>query len=64
MKKAPNAPECEEIVTIEEHVKSSEVLKNADSSITFDYQLNDKASKSKILKAAKRTPFEVEENST
>ena len=64
MKKALNAPECEEIVTIEEHVKSSEVLKNADSSITFDYQLNDKASKSKILKAARRTPFEVEENST
>ena len=64
MTKALNAPGSEEIMTIEEHVKSSEVYKNMNSPITFDYKLNDKASRSKLLKAAKRTPLEVDENST
>ena len=64
VKKALNAPIGEEIITIEEHVKSSEVFKNMNASLNFDYQLNDKPSKSKLLKAAKRSPIEVEENST
>ena len=41
MKKAVNAPDCDEIVTIEDHVKSSEVLKNMSSLITFEYNLSD-----------------------
>ena len=63
MKKVLNAPSSVDIVTIEEHVKSSELIKTADSSRIFDYELNDKATTSKLLKAAKRTPIEVEENS-
>ena len=48
-------------VTIEEQVRGSELFNN---SITFDYMLNDKAAKSKILKGAKRLPLEVQENSS
>ena len=54
----------EEIVTLDDHVKSSEVLKNLNSSIRFNYELDDKATTAKLLKAAKRIPIEVEENST
>ena len=48
-------------VTIEDQVKSSEIFKQ---SITFDYKLNDKAAKSKLVKGAKREAFGVQENST
>ena len=63
-RKALNATCNDDIITIEEYVKNSEVSKNMNSTINFDYQLNDKASKSKLLKAAKRSPIETEENST
>ena len=62
--KAINAPSCEEIVTIEEHVKSSELFKKVDSVQVFDYELNDKSAKNKLIKAAKRPPIEVEDNSS
>ena len=63
--KALNSPNSDHIVTIEDHVKSSEIRKNMNQSIiSFDYKLSDKASKSKLLKAAKRTPIIIEENST
>ena len=48
-------------VTIEDQVKHSDVFKD---SITFDYKLNDKAAKAKIVKGAKRIAFEIQENST
>ena len=35
-----------------------------DDSVTFDYELNSKNAKNKLLKGAKRDPFEIEENST
>ena len=63
-RKALNATCNDDVITIEEYVKNSEVSKNMNSTINFDYQLNDKASKSKLLKAAKRSPIETEENST
>ena len=62
--KAIDATSSEEIVTIEEHVKSSELLKIVDSAHIFNYELNDKATRNKLVKAAKRPPLEVEENST
>ena len=64
IKKELNAPRDEDSVSLEEHVKSSDVFNSKNSSITFDYHLNDKAIKTKLLKAAKRTPIEVEENSS
>ena len=63
-KKTLCAPTSENIVTIEEHIKKSEVFISNGSVIKFDYVLSDKASKSKLLKAAKRIPIAVEENST
>ena len=52
------APLADEIMTMEEHIKGTEVSKNSNM-IKFDYMLNDKASKSKILKAAKRVPLKL-----
>ena len=46
-----------DIDTIEDQVKGS-VYHN--DSVTFNYQLNDKASKAKLVKGSKRIPFEVE----
>ena len=48
------------LVTIEEQVKASEIYKD---SIKFDYKLNDKAAKSKLVKGAKRIAFEIHDNS-
>ena len=59
-----NAPVNKEIVTFEEHVRSSDIHKGSNPCTKFDYQLNDKATKSKLLKAAKRVPLEIEEYST
>ena len=52
------APMKDEIITLEEHIQGSEVSRKT-SVLTYDYMLNDKASKSKILKAAKRVPLEM-----
>ena len=56
------APMKDEIITLEEHIQGSEVSRKT-SVLTYDYMLNDKASKSKIQKAAKRVPLEIEVNS-
>ena len=64
---ALEAPTTAEIITLDDHVKNSELqknLRNTNSSNRFDYELNDKAATSKLLKAAKRVPIEEEENST
>ena len=53
----------ENTVSIVEYVKNSEVSKNTNSPRIFDYYLNDKTSKAKLLKSAKRNPMETEENS-
>ena len=53
-----------QVITFEEHVRNSEVHRNSDNIINFNYELSDKAAKAKILKAAMRIPLEIEENST
>ena len=50
-----------DIMTIDDQVKNS-VYHN--DSVTFDYELNDKAAKAKLVKGSKRIPFEVEKNSS
>ena len=57
---------CEgEVTTIDDHVKSSDLFKHSEGPRKFEYKLNDKLAKSKLVKAAKRTSaFIVEENST
>ena len=50
-----------EFVTIDDQIKGSDYHND---SVTFDYELNDKAAKAKLVKGSKRIPFEVEENLT
>ena len=63
-KKAINLSMNEETVTMEDHIKNSDIFKNSDNARVFKYELNEKATKSKLIKGAKKNPFEVEENST
>ena len=44
-------------------VKDSEIRKPTDAKRTFEYNLNEKAAKSKLIKSAKRVPLEVVDNS-
>ena len=53
-----------QVITFEEHVRNSEVHRNSETTINFNYELSDKAAKAKILKAVTRIPLEIEENST
>ena len=46
---------------IENYVNESMSHKNTRN---FEYRLNEKSTKSKLIKSAKRVPFEIEENST
>ena len=52
------------MVGIKEIVQDSEVIKTGDNRRTFEYNLNDKAAKSKLLKGARRDSFEVVKNQT
>ena len=45
-------------------VNDSELLKSSENRRTFEYNLNDKAAKAKLLKGAKREVFEIVENQT
>ena len=54
-------PVDKDIVTIEDQIRGSDYHND---SVTFDYELNDKAAKAKLVKGSKRNPFEVEEKST
>ena len=51
-----------ELTTIEDYVKSSESFKPSGLSRNFDYELREKAVKSKLVKSAKRMPIQVEIN--
>ena len=62
--KAIDAPVNDSMVTIEDHVKRSEVLRNTNTTRRLEYELNDKVATAKLLKGAKRMPIEIEENST
>ena len=64
MKSVTKLPGNEEISTVEEHVRNSEILKNANSSKKLEFELNDKTAAAKLVKAATRIPMEIEENST
>ena len=50
-----------DVVTIDDQIRSSIYH---DDSMTFDYELNNKAAKTKLVKASKRIPFEVDEKSS
>ena len=49
---------------IKQIVNQTEVMKSSDTPRQFVYNLNDKATKAKLIKGAKRNFFEVKENSS
>jgi hypothetical protein len=53
-----------EIKSVEDLVKDSVIVNCTDTARKFEYKMNDKAAKGKLLKGAKRNPFEVVENSS
>ena len=53
-----------ELGSIEDVVKDSELIDVDERRRQFEYKLNDKNAKSKLLKGAKRLPFEVVQKST
>ena len=53
-----------EFTSVEGLVKDSEVVVMRDEDRKFEYKLNDKAAKGKLIKGGKRIPFEVVENSS
>ena len=53
-----------EMKSIQELVEDSEVAIPTEIKRSFEYNLNAKAAKSKLLKGAKRVPFEIVHNST
>ena len=48
--------------SIDEIVKDSEIMKNDEIKRTFEYNMNDKAAKAKLVKGAKREAYEVVKN--
>ena len=47
-----------------EFVKDSEIAKPSEVKRTFEYNLSDKAAKAKLIKGAKRIPFDIVEHSS
>ena len=62
--KALTSSECEEIESIDDQVKYSELHKQSVGARAFHYKLNEKSAKSKLIKGAKRIPFLVQDNLT
>ena len=53
-----------EMTSVDNLVKDSETALFRDNVRKFEYKLDDKAAKGKLIKGGKRTPFEVVENSS
>ena len=64
IQKALNVSTSEESAPIEEHVKNINLYKPSEGTRAFEYLLNEKSAKAKLIKGAKRIPFDVEDNSS
>ena len=53
-----------DVVSISEHIRNVDLLKPLEGERIFEYELSEKATKSKLIKGAKREPVLLEENST
>ena len=53
-----------EVNTIDNLVQDTEIVRRGEVARVFDYKLDDKAAKAKMLKGAKRIPFDVAVNSS
>ena len=50
--------------SVDSLVKDSEIIISKDTVRKFEYKLDEKATKAKLVKNAKRIPFEIVENSS
>ena len=53
-----------DVIGIDNLVKDTEAVKRGEKKRVFEYKLDDKAAKAKMVKGAKRIPFEVAANSS
>ena len=53
-----------DVISVEELVKESELILTSDTGRKFEFKLDEKAAKGKLIKGAKRVPFEVVKNSS
>ena len=53
-----------EISSVDDLVKDSEIVNYKDTVRKFEFQLDEKAAKAKLVKNAKKIPFEIVENSS
>ena len=53
-----------EVISIEKLVHESELIESVGSIRQFEFKLDEKAAKGKLIKGAKRIPFEVIKNSS
>ena len=51
------------MINLDEQVQRSDHFPLSENSRAFEYKLNEKSAKSKLIKGAKRIPLELEENS-
>ena len=56
-----NMAKAIEMHSMEAFVRISELMKDGENCRAFNYKLNDRAAKNKLIKGAKRIPFEVVE---
>ena len=59
-----NMAKAIEMTSVENVVRDSELVKFSDTERVFDYKLNEKAAKGKLIKGAKRSAFDVVRNSS
>ena len=52
------------IYSVDSLVKDSEIINSKETTKKFEYKLDEKAKKAKLVKNAKRIPFEIVENSS
>ena len=53
-----------ELKSIDHLLKETEIVRRGEKARVFNYKLDDKAAKGKLVKGARRIPFEVAANST
>ena len=53
-----------EMKSIQEIVDASELAKSSENKRSFEYNLDDKTAKAKLVKGGKRIPFDLVQNST
>ena len=62
--KLTNLTKGKEVNSIENLVEDTEIIRRGENARVFDYKLDEKAARAKLVKGAKRVPFEVTANTS